>query len=161
MLHRLQLSSRRVSLDELIVRRADREDNKAIHTLIHSVHINPLNLDWRRFIVAVAPQGDFLGCGQMKKHGDGSLELASIAVKEKSRSRGVARAMILELLLEEEKRPVYLMCRAQLSLFYKKFRFHPIELEEMPKYFHRIYRAEQIINTRARSENRMMIMRLD
>ena len=148
-------------MDELIVRSAVREDNKAIHTLIHSVHINPLNLDWRRFIVAMAPQGDFLGCGQMKKHGDGSLELASIAVKDKSRGKGVARAMILELLLEEEKRPVYLMCRARLSSFYQKFGFHPIGLEEMPKYFHRIYRAEQIFNTRARSENRMMIMRLD
>jgi N-acetylglutamate synthase-like GNAT family acetyltransferase len=148
-------------LDELIVRSAVREDNKAIHTLIHSVHINPLNLDWRRFIVAEAPQGDFLGCGQMKKHSDGSLELASIAVKEKSRGRGVARAIILELLSEEVKRPIYLMCRTRLSLFYQKFGFHPIEFEEMPKYFHRIYRAEQIFNTRARSENRMMIMRLD
>lgn len=125
------------------------------------VHINPFGLDWRRFYIAETPQGDLLGCGQIKQHADGFREVASIAVAEKNRGRGVARAIISRLLIEEPKRPLYLMCRARLSNFYKKFGFHSIQPDEMPKYFSRIHRAERIFNKDAKPENRLTIMCLD
>jgi len=148
-------------LDEFIVRRALAKDNRGIKRLIHMVHINPLGLDWRRFYIAETPQGDLLGCGQIKPHRDGSQEMASIAVEEKSRGRGVAREIISRLLIEEPRRPLYLMCRTRLSNFYQKFGYHPIQPVEMPNYFNRIYRAERIFNMDAKPENRLMIMRLD
>ena len=148
-------------MDEIIVRRALRKDNQAIIRLIHRVHINPLGLEWRRFYIAETREGNLLGCGQIKPHADGSREMASIAVAEESRGRGVARVIISRLLIEEPKRPLYLTCRARLSDFYQKFGFHPIRPVEMPKYFSRIYRAERIFNTGEKPENRLMIMRLD
>lgn len=143
------------------MRRALNKDYQAIKRLIHLVHINPLGLDWRRFIIAETPQGDLLGCGQIKQHGDGSREMASIAVAIKSRGRGVARVIISRLLVEESRRPLYLMCRTRLSNLYQKFGFYPIQPVEMPKYFSRIHSAERIFNTDAKPENRLMIMRLD
>ncbi len=133
----------------------------SIRKLIHEVQINPTGLYWRRFLLAVSPGNDLLGCGQIKHHGDGSFELASIAVKEKYRGRGIARQLIENLLAQEARRPLYLMCRALLGPFYNKFGFHPIDLEEMPRYFKQISRAERIFNRNAPAEDRLLIMRLD
>jgi N-acetylglutamate synthase-like GNAT family acetyltransferase len=148
-------------LAEIIYREALQEDFPAIRTLIHVVQINPTGLHWRRFIVAVNPTGDLIGCGQIKVHGDGSKELASIAVRETDRGLGVARKIIETLLARETVRPLYLMCRARLEILYIKFGFHVISLKEMPVYFQRISRAEKIFNSRARPEDRLAVMRLD
>ncbi len=146
---------------EFIVRPAIREDLAAIRTLIHTVQINPTGLVWPRFLVAVAPQGKLLGCGQIKMHSDGSREMASIAVEEQTRGQGVARAVIEALLTQEPERPLYLMCRSRLNLLYVKFGFYSIRPEEMPLYFRRISRVERFINSRAQPDNRLTVMRLD
>jgi N-acetylglutamate synthase-like GNAT family acetyltransferase len=147
-----------VYLVEYTVRPAIREDIPAIRSLIHAVRINPTGLDWRRFLVAVARQGNLIGCGQIKLHADASWEMASIAVQEYARGQGVARAIIEALLALELERPLYLMCRTRLKRFYVKFGFHDIELEEMPLYFRRISCAERIFNWKARPDNRLLVM---
>ncbi len=145
---------------EFTVRPAAREDAPAIRSLIHAVQINPTGLSWRRFLAAVTPQGELLGCGQIRLHSDGSRELASIAVREQARGQGVARAVIEALLAHEPERPLYLMCRARLKSLYVKFGFHTIGLEEMPPYFQRISRAERIFNSNAQPDDRLTVMRL-
>lgn len=146
---------------EFIVRPAIREDIAAIRMLIHTVQINPTGLVWPRFLVAVTPQGNLLGCGQIKKHSDGSREMASIAVEEQTRGQGVARAVIEALLAQEPDRPLYLMCRTRLNLLYVKFGFQTVRPEEMPLYFRRISRFERFINSKAKPEDRLTVMRLD
>jgi N-acetylglutamate synthase-like GNAT family acetyltransferase len=150
-----------VYLAEFAIRPAERKDFPTIRSLIHTVHINPIGLDWRRFLVATTPQGDLLGCGQIKPHTDGSREMASLAVKEQARGQGVARKVIEALLALEPQRPLYLMCRTRLKLLYNKFGFHAIWLEEMPPYFQRISRVERIINSKAQPDDRLLVMRLD
>ena len=144
---------------DFIIRQATGQDFPEIRALIHSVSINPTGLAWRRFLVAVTPENALLGCGQIKPHADGSFELASIAVQEQARGQGVARAVIQELLAREKTRPIYLMCRARLEPLYVKFGFRAIRLDEMPVYFQRISRAERIFNSKARAEDRLMVMR--
>ena len=146
---------------EFVVRPATRNDFPAIRLLIHTVQINPFGLDWRRFLVAVTRKGDLLGCGQIKPHGDGSREMASLAVHENARGNGVARAIIEILLAQEKERPLYLMCRTRLASLYARFGFHGIQSEEMPPYFRRIVSAEWIFNSKAQSDNRLLVMRLD
>ncbi len=143
------------------IRPAVKDDAPAIRRLIHAVNINPTGLSWRRFLVAVSPENELLGCGQIKPHDDGSIELASIAVQPPARSRGIARAVIEELLAREAARPVYLMCRAQLEPLYQKFGFQTIPLKEMPRYFKMISRAERIFNKDADPLDRLRVMRLD
>jgi len=148
-------------LAEFTLRPAVRDDFPAIRGLIQAVHINPTGLDWRRFLVAVSGQNELLGCGQIKPHADGSRELASIAVDEHARGKGIAREIILGLLTGDPPRPLYLMCRARLELFYTKFEFHIIRLEEMPPYFRRINHIARLFNRDAPREDRLIVMRLD
>jgi N-acetylglutamate synthase-like GNAT family acetyltransferase len=148
-------------LVEFTLRPAVQTDFTAIRALIHTVHINPMGLDWRHFLVAVKSERALLACGQIKPHTDGSRELASIAVQEQARGQGLARAIIGALLAREVQRPLYLMCRARLEPLYVKFGFRAIATPEMPPYFQRISRAERIFNSKAQPEDRLLVMRLD
>ncbi len=149
-----------MTIVDFVIRPATRQEFSEIRALIHAVSINPTGLDWRRFLVAVTPDNALLGCGQIKPHFDGSRELASIAVQERARGQGVARAVIQELLVRETTRPLYLMCRARLEPLYIKFGFHAIGIEDMPVYFQRISRAERIFNSNAHPEDRLMVMQI-
>jgi N-acetylglutamate synthase-like GNAT family acetyltransferase len=148
-------------LVDFSIRHAAQDDFHAIRSLIRHAQINPMGLDWRRFLVSVSQQNSLLGCGQVKLHADGSRELASIAVHEDYRGQGLARAIIDELLKQNPLRPLYLMCRARLRPFYNKFDFHDISVDEMPPYFKRIKRLEQFFNSKALPEYRLSVMRLD
>ena len=120
------------------LRPATKVDFPAIRRLIHAVGINPMALDWRRFTIAVDADDRLVGCGQVKPHKDGSLELASIAVLPEWRKQGVARAIILHL-LETYPRPLYLTCRGRLGPFYEKFGFQEMTAPaDLPPYFRRI-----------------------
>ncbi len=131
-------------MSEFNLRTAVESDSPRIRALIHRVGINPMDLDWRRFVIAESPGSPFLGCGQLKQHQDGSFELASLAVEEAYRGQGVARA-IVEHFLAHSPRPLYLMCQPSLDPFYEKFGFQVIKLEEMPLYFRRILRLVKIL----------------
>ena len=144
----------------MIVIRPTREaDAGQIRDLIHLVGINPLGLDWKRFIVAVDEHDEMLGCGQLKPHGSDILELASLAVYPEHQGKGVAR-LIIEHLLKDSPRPLYLMCESRLGPMYEKFGFRPILYEEMPRYFQRISRLAGLVNTLAQREERLLIMKL-
>jgi N-acetylglutamate synthase-like GNAT family acetyltransferase len=127
------------------LRRATASDSKAIRHLIREVHINPMSLDWRRFMVAVSPDGTLLGCGQVKPHRGGIVELASIAVVAWRRRMGIARA-IIEQLIADAPRPLYLTCRSSLQSFYQKWGFVSIQPADMPPYFRRLWRLVSVMH---------------
>lgn len=111
-----------------------------IKHLVQAAQINPLGLDWRRFVVAMDETGAVIGCGQLKPHDDDSLELASIVVAPGWRGQGVARAVI-EHLLADSRRPLWLTCMSVLVPFYARFGFYEVtDLPEMPPYFRRVSR---------------------
>lgn len=118
-------------MQSLVLRKAEAKDESSIRDLIKRVHINPFNLDWRRFVVVEGESGQFLGCGQIKPHFDGSLELASIAVQPEWQRRSIGR-MIIEALLSNSPRPLYLTCRASLQQYYAKFGFRSVQPGEVP-----------------------------
>ncbi len=130
-------------MDKTVLRPALGEDFHAIRALIRTVGINPTGLDWRRFVVAVTPDGKVAGCGQVKPHSDGSRELASIAVRPAFRRQGIAQA-IIERLLTENPPPLYLICRNGLGSFYERFGFRAVRENEMPLYFRRLMRAARL-----------------
>ncbi len=116
-----------------------------IRRLVRGARLNPTGLRWQRFLVAVAPDGQVIGCAQIKPHADGSRELASVVVDPAWRGRGVARALIKRL-LETNTPPLYLTCRAALGDFYARFGFHTVPREEMPRYFRRIARLAGFVD---------------
>jgi len=123
------------------IRKATKEDAVFIRRLIWRVRINPLGLNWRRFVVAVHEHGVRVGCAQVKSHKGGSLELASVAVVPLYRHQGVAEMMICEI-LENQNPPIYLTCRSSLVSFYEHFEFTELfELETIPAYFCKVKRV--------------------
>lgn len=131
------------------LRPAREEDSSSIKDLIHSSGINPLGLDWKRFVVAVDAQDLIIAIGQIKPHGRDIHELASIAVRSEHQGQGVARA-IIEHLLKESPRPLYLTCRSRLEPLYEKFGFRSIPYEEMPRYYQRISKLVGLAQSVAR-----------
>jgi amino-acid N-acetyltransferase len=106
-----------------------------IKDLVRAARLNPLGLDWRRFVVAVDEEGEIIGCGQLKPHRDGSWELASIVVVPAWRGQGVAR-VVIEHLLVGNPRPLWLTCVSRLVPFYARFGFSEVTaLADMPPYF--------------------------
>ena len=142
-----------------IIRPARESEDSQIKGLIHLTGINPMGLDWKRFVVAVNERNEMIGCGQLKPHGADILELASIAVYPEHQGRGVARA-IIEHLLKDSPRPLYLMCETSLGTLYEKFGFRAISYEEMPRYFQRISKLAGLAATLARREERLLVMKL-
>jgi N-acetylglutamate synthase-like GNAT family acetyltransferase len=131
-----------------------------IKDLINLVGINPTGLDWRRFVVAVNSSGQVFACGQIKPHGADIRELASIAVHPKYRGHGYARHVI-EVLLQENPKPLYLMCMAHNGAMYEKFGFRVITLNQMPRYFAWIKRLFGISGAFRSSGEELLVMKLE
>ncbi len=146
-------------MPEFTLRAANQEDFATIRRLIWSVRINPAQLDWRRFVVAVDPFGKILGCGQLKTHSGGIVELASIAVQPVYRFHGIARA-IIEHLLQDAPRPIYLTCRSGLESFYNKWEFRTISGEDLPQYYRRLIRLVTVTSPLSPFKEKMLVMRL-
>lgn len=140
------------------LRPATASDAIAIRRIIYLVQINPMSLDWHRFIVAVGPHGQVIGCGQVKPHTDGSLELASLAVLPEWRGQGVARH-IIEHLLNQYPGRLYLTCRSPLETLYQKFGFQTVEFAQMPPHFRRLSRLASLYNKLTHQPDHLSVMR--
>ena len=141
------------------IRPARETESAQIKDLIHLVGINPMDLDWKRFVVAVNERDEMIGCGQLKPHGKDILELASLAVYPEYQGQGVGRA-IIEYLLNDSPRPLYLMCESSVGPLYEKFGFRGVSYEDMPRYFQRISRLARLATALARREERLLVMKL-
>jgi N-acetylglutamate synthase-like GNAT family acetyltransferase len=142
------------------IRPALESESIQIKDLINLVGINPSGLDWKRFIVAVDKSGQVIACGQIKPHGGDIRELASIAVNPKHRGLGLARSVI-EMLLRENPRPLYLMCMSHNGPMYEKFGFNVIADKEMPRYFARIKKLFTIADVFRKSGEELLVMKLE
>jgi N-acetylglutamate synthase-like GNAT family acetyltransferase len=140
------------------LRSATIADAATIRQIISLVQINPMSLNWQRFILAIDRDGKVIGCGQVKPHSDGSRELASIAVLPEWRSKGIALA-IIEHLLEQYPGRLYLTCRSRLGPLYQKFGFQALQSEEMPPYFKRLSRLVALFNKLFHQPDHLLVMR--
>jgi N-acetylglutamate synthase-like GNAT family acetyltransferase len=130
------------------IRRAAQADQASITELVRSSGINPLDLRWQRFLVA-DEGGRVIGAAQIKPHGDGSRELASLAVVPGRRDHGVGSALV-GALLATETGPLYLACADRLEGYYVRFGFRRLEPAEMPPYFHRLSLITRMIGATLR-----------
>jgi N-acetylglutamate synthase-like GNAT family acetyltransferase len=118
------------------IRPATAEDQTEITRIVRSSRITPFGLAWPRFLVA-EEEGRIVGVGQVKQHGDGSRELASIAVIPERRGKGIASAVV-NALLARESGALFLTCRAAMEPFYNRFGFTTTGRDEMTPYFRRL-----------------------
>lgn len=130
----------------MTIRAATEADQPTIRRLIKAANLNRMSLHWPNFLVA-EEDGAIVGVGQVKAHGDGSRELASIAVVPDRQGQGIGSALIEALLAREPGAVLHLTCRRQLQGYYERFGFRRLEPAEFPPYFRRMI---PIINLVAR-----------
>lgn len=150
-------------LPGIVFRPATAADQSVINAIIREVGINPMSLKWPNFWLAVdADSGVVAGTGQIKAHGDGSRELASIATRPAYRSRGIAQAMIRRLIAQHTaatRDPLYLTCVSSMGTFYEPFGFRVTPLDEMPPYFRRIKRFVNLLHRFSGGDVTLLVMR--
>jgi amino-acid N-acetyltransferase len=141
----------------IIIRPAVAGDQYAITAIVRAALLNPLDLDWRRFLLAQCGQ-DVIGVGQVKPHQDGSRELASIAVVPEWQGQGVGSAIIRGLLARETG-TLHLICAADTERYYERFGFQRIDRSEMPPSFRRLDRIVGVLTALSRGRLRLIVMR--
>jgi N-acetylglutamate synthase-like GNAT family acetyltransferase len=125
-----------------LTRPATQVDQPAITVIVRAAGLNPFSLHWPRFLVA-EEEGRVIGVAQIKPHGDGSRELASLAVIPERQGQGIGAALIAAL-LAGERGALYLMCAGHLEGYYARFGFRRIGAAEMPPYFRRMTRVASL-----------------
>jgi len=143
----------------LFLRPATQADQKTIEQIIHAANINPMSLDWHRFIVA-EDDGRIVGIGQIKPHGDSSRELASIAVIPERQGQGIG-GEITRTLVASANGPLYLTCRQPLETYYTRFGFRRIDPDEMTPYFRRIVSLANALMSVSGRGGRIIVMKRD
>lgn len=106
-----------------------------IRRMIHQAGINPMGVRWPSFVID-EEDGAIVGVGQVKQHGSGTRELASIAVVPERQGTGIG-SRIIRMLLAREQGVLYLTCRSELEGYYRRFGFSRVEPREYPAYFRR------------------------
>lgn len=148
-----------------LLRPATAADQPVINALIREARLNPMNLKWPNFLLAVDEAGgQVVAAGQIKTHGDGSRELASIVTRPEHRGRGLAGAIIRRLIAQHTtatRDPLYLTCVSTMGPFYEPFGFRVIALDEMPPYFRRLRRFVNFVELFARRDVTLLVMRRD
>ena len=154
---------------EAHVRAAVEADQDAITTIVRDAHIFPFGLKWDRFVLAVDNE-QIVGTGQIKPHGDGSLELASIAVIPSRQSQGIGSLVVNALIAQHGQRTtntdLYLMCRSVHESYYNRFGFQRIERLAMPRYFRRVTMVGAVVFAfrrllRPDDKSHLIVMRRD
>jgi len=121
----------------LEIRSATREDEPTIRRLVKDAKLNPMSLNWPNFVIA-EEDGDVAGVGQVKTHGDGSRELASIVVVPGRRGDGIGSAVIRTLIARNPNAVLHLTCRQELEGYYERFGFRRLTPADYPRYFGRL-----------------------
>ena len=111
------------------IRPARAEDQTTITAMVRGAHLNPMDLDWSRFLVADDESG-IVGVGQIRPH-TGAPELASLVVREDQRGNGVG-GQLIRALVTQSPGTVYLFCRPRLESYYVRFGFRAITVKEAP-----------------------------
>lgn len=119
----------------MLIRPATEGDRSAILSLMRSGDYNRINLRPACFMVA-EDGGQVIGIGQIKRHRDGTPELASLVVAADRRGEGIGGAIVRTLVArhqEDHGGPLYLFCLAELESFYERLGFRSVMRQRLPR----------------------------
>lgn len=123
--------------DAITIRPATGRDQVAITTLVRSERLNPHQLEWPNFVVAVDQRG-LVGAVQLRKHRDGSRELGSLVVRKEARRQRIASRLIDALIAGASERILMITARAYAAR-YRRWGFRPIDPSAAPAAIRRNY----------------------
>lgn len=141
----------------LTIREARAEDDALIKQMVREARLDPTKLLWQNFLLAEV-DGEVVGIGQVRHHGDGSRELGSLVTKKGYKRKGVAGQIIAALEARHPK-PMYLFCVSKLESFYNRFGYQTVrDGRELPWSLRWKYRAARLMRLIG---VRVLVMRKD
>ena len=140
------------------IRPATKADQSTIVRLVREANLNRMSLRWPHFLVA-EEDGAIVGIGQVKTHGDGSRELASMVVVPERRGLGIGRALIESLIARYPDEVLHLTCRRELGGYYERFGFRRLISSEYTPYFRRLIPTLNFVARLFRTQ--ILVMRRD
>jgi amino-acid N-acetyltransferase len=147
----------------IAIRPATAADQRTIAAMVRGAGLNPFELHWRCFLIA-EDAGQVAGIGQVRAHGDGSRELASLVVIPERQAQGIG-SQLVEALLAREVGPTYLFCRDTLASFYARFGFYLAERQTLPRALARMHRLANLMTSVESifrgDHRRILVMRRD
>jgi N-acetylglutamate synthase-like GNAT family acetyltransferase len=147
-------------MSDVFLRAATADDQPAIRRIIRAARLNPLGLHWRRFVVAQLRDW-VIGIGQVKILGDGTPELASLAVLPAYQNSCIGSAIVWAL-IDRTPGPIYLRCAGYNESYYVRFGFRTLAVSEMPPSLRRAYQVTNavagLLNWFTGGSARMLIM---
>ena len=130
-------------MQPVTVRRARADDQPVITAMVRRARLNPADLQWQRFVIAER-DGQAVGVAQLRRHSDGCKELASLVVEPESRGHGIAAQMV-DVLLADERWPVYALIDRRFMDHFARWRFAPIDPRQLPRSVLRVYRIGRVV----------------
>jgi amino-acid N-acetyltransferase len=130
-----------------LIRSAHADDQAEIVALVTSERLNPTNLDWRRFTVAILDE-KLIGAVQIRHHRDGAKELGSLVVVPGYRGQSVSAALI-DAALDPVSGPVWMITRRVHIDRYAKWGFSRADPTSAPRsvrFNYRIGRAARVLS---------------
>ncbi len=97
--------------------------------MVQGARLNPLDLNWQRFLVAEDGTG-IVGVGQIRPHRK-VPELASLVVREDRRGQGIG-GQLVRALIAQSPGTLYLFCGHDMERFYAQLGFHAVGVKESP-----------------------------
>jgi N-acetylglutamate synthase-like GNAT family acetyltransferase len=150
-----------VTTKTMTIRPAGAGDQAAITDLVRQARLNPRDLDWRRFVVAVEVER-VVGVAQVRLHGHGTREVASLVVESSHRRSGLGSKLV-ETLIADTPGTLYLMTRRETEGYFARFGFQAVAAASTPADFRRQFRIGQIataiFSILARQRIRIIAMR--
>ena len=125
------------------IRPATVDDQAVIARLVHQARLNSRALNWRAFAIAETDETS-VGVAQVRRHPDGTRELASLVVLAEYRGRGIASRMI-EALLRHETDPVFTLLDRRYAEHFTRWGFHAVTTADLPPSMTRQLRLGQLV----------------
>jgi N-acetylglutamate synthase-like GNAT family acetyltransferase len=125
------------------IRPARQEDQETIVAMIRQAKLNPRNLHWENFLIGET-NGQIIGIRQVKVHSEGTREVASGFVLPEYRRQGISACLMNELLTRETG-PLYTMVDEKRALYYERFGFRRVAIDQLPSDFRREYRIGRFV----------------
>jgi amino-acid N-acetyltransferase len=146
------------------IRKAVAEDEAAIQALVRSERLNPNDLRYENFAVAVRDD-ELIGATQIRRHPDGSRELGSLVVARPWRGRGISGELI-DFVLKSETGIVHVITRRAHAAHYARWGFAADASRAAPAKIRFNYRVGSVLGTamallQRRRINRLTILRRD
>ncbi len=106
-------------------------DLPEIDELIAAVDGDRVDLASDQFVVAKSEDARILGCGRLRPYPE-FCEIASMAVADDVRAKGIGRAIVSRL-LEQYSGTIYLICEDEVVEFFRRFEFRLLPESDMPE----------------------------